>query len=491
MVQEIFRMERVTYRENEVTMLEDFNLQIDRGEILGLSSLSGHGLSSLLRLMEKNLPLYDGYVYYCGELVNSWKGAVRPQNRISVIGAENRLVDALNVTDNIFVLRQGFRQEIIRNRLLRSQLAPFLKDIDMDLPLDLPVEKLSVFDRVILELLRAVVQGHQLIVLNEIGTLISYEELEKLHQILRHYTEQGFSFFYICPHYEELARICGRVLLLSNGRVIKALQKDKMSDEIIRFYTTEYERMVRFHLEKQNSLERKTAKVLELHGIHAPHLEGRSLDVMEGECLVLKLQNNDMFLEARELLTGGVEASIDSVRVGGKDRKKLQMQDISVISELATKTMIFPEISYMENLCISLSNRIPSIWMNRRIRRSIRKEYEPVLGKDVFDLPVEQLSERQKYQLVYTRVLLAKPRVVFCIQPFKGADLPHRMFIWKMLDMLLEHGIAVVILSLTISDSLSLADRLLMVGKDETKEIYRENFAAVPEIVPWMFLYRE
>ena len=127
MNREIFRMERVTYQENGVTFLKDFNLRIDEGEILGLIPVNGYGLNAFLKLLEVNLPLEDGYVYSRGELINSWKDSKRTRSRISVIGAENRLVETLSVTDNIFVLRKGFRQEIIRTGLLHRQLQPFLE----------------------------------------------------------------------------------------------------------------------------------------------------------------------------------------------------------------------------------------------------------------------------------------------------------------------------------------------------------------------------
>lgn len=490
MKKEIFRMERVTYREDEVTLLEDFNIRIYQGEILGLLPVNGHGLPAFLKLLETNLPLHDGYIYYGGERINSWKESRRTPNRISVIGAQNRLVEALSVTDNIFVLRQGFRQEIVRTGLLKKQLAPFLEDIGMDISADVPVERLPAFERVVLELLRAVVLGCRLIVLNEIGMLISYEELEKLHIILRHYAKQGFSFLYICPHYEEVAQICEKCALLSHGRILKIVQRDDMMEEILKLYTAEYERMVRYRLEKRAEQPPKERRVFHIPGLR--DVQGRDISaaVYEDECLAVQILENDVFLQVCDMLLGS-ESFSDSDRRARMRRGRNAGQSIAVVPELATKTMLFPGLSYMENLCISLSMRVPSLWREASIRRSIMQEYGETLGPEVFHMPVEELSERQKYQLIYTRILLGRPDVVFCIQPFKGADLSHRMFIWKMLEMLLNHGIAVVMLTLSLSDSLSLADRLIIVGKDGGREILRKDFAAIPEIVPWMFLYRE
>lgn len=107
-------------------------------------------------------------------------------------------------------------------------------------------------------------------------------------------------------------------------------------------------------------------------------------------------------------------------------------------------------------------------------------------------MPVESLSEKQKYQLIYSRVMLQNPGIVFCIKPFKGADLTHRMVIWKLLEDFLDKGITVVDLSLNLSDSLSLADRSLLIQTDRSiREIYREDFSSVSRQIPWRHVYKD
>lgn len=489
MHKEILRMERVTYIVDEVVMLEDFNLQIYQGEILGLVPLNSHGLLEFLALLQTNLPIFDGYVYYCGEKVNSWKKPYRISNRISIIQAKSSLVEQLTVTDNIFVLRKGFRQELIREKLLAKQLMPFLKDIGMDISAEAPIEKLSVFERVVVELLRAVITGNRLIVLNEVSSLISYEELECFHQMLRHYAKKGFTFIYICSHLEEISVICSRTVRMSNGRIQKVITKDQMADEIIRVCPESYNKMVMEHLEKNGGREKKE-EVFRWENTHIPEKVRIPLVIYCGECVALQISNNEFFHSFTDVLTGKSFQKEQKFFIGGKQVDLVKDGRIAVVQELPTKTMIFPELSYMENLCISLSQRMPFIWLNKKIRANIRKEYGDFLGEDVFSIPVELLSEKQKYQLIYTRILFQKPKTVLCINPFRGADVEHRMFIWKMLNMLLSKGISVVIVSVSLSDSLALADRLVIVdGKGEYREILRGDFESVPGQVPWTHPY--
>ena len=478
-------MERVTYREHGVTLLENFHIHIYQGEIMGMVPVNAHGLTAFLNLLQSNLPLYDGYIYYAGEMVNSWKEERRTFNRISVIGAESRLVENLSVTDNIFVLRQGFRQEVIREHMLAEQLRPFLEDIGMEIYLDARVRDLTAFERAVVEMLRAVVLGHRLIVLVDIGSLISYEELVKLHEIMRHYVKKGFTFLYISPHLEEIAMVCGRCAMLSHGSIQNVIYENELEAEVPRVYSAEYKQMVRSHQQAQCDTLRKGKEILRAEEICGEHLNRLSFSVQEGECLVIQILDDIAFREASGMLTGVYRARSGSFFMGGKKIHLQKDRRIAVIQEMASRTMVFPELDYMDNLCMSLSRRMSFLWMKRSIRSSIRREYGPELGEEVFLLQVEELSEKQKLEMIYTRILLQKPQVVFCIQPFKGADLPLRMTIWRLMEKLLEHKIAVVIVSVNLSDSLSLADRLIIVDKNSRQELRRSQFARMQGRIPW------
>ena len=486
---EVLRMERVTYKEDEVVKLKDFNLQIFQGEVMGFLPVNSHGKTALLKLLERNLPLYDGYIYYGGEKVNTWKEHYKAANRISIIQEKSSLAGNLNIADNIFVLRPGFRQWVIRTKILNRQMKPFFEDIGMDIPLNKDVEKLSTFERIIVELLRAVIMGYHLIVLDEVGALVSDDELKKLHGIIRHYVEKGFSFLYICPHLEEISSICDRCALFTNGRIQKILEREELFNDPSVTYMTEYNDMVRYHTEKREG-KQAAPVVFQWKGYGEDAACNFSFDVHKGECLAVQIMDARGLEELRKILTGDILPESGELLLNGKQTEIPGNCRIAVIQERTTKTMIFPKLDYMNNLCICLTEKVPSIWHNKRLQKSIRNEYSPILGSDVFEMPVEELSEKQKYQLVYTRVLLQKPEILFCIQPFCGADLAHRMFIWSMLEKFLDKGISVVILSLNLSDSLAMADRLLILGENgEKREIARENFHKITSPVPWLHMY--
>ena len=155
------------------------------------------------------------------------------------------------------------------------------------------------------------------------------------------------------------------------------------------------------------------------------YLRDLSFAVGAGECLAVQILDNNVFAELRSFLLQDQMPEGGELWVGKRQTAEFfGSQDRSDPGTGNADDGLSGSSSYMEHLCISLSMRVPALWLKKSIRRSIRREYGPILGEEVFDLPVSSLTERQKYQMIYTRIQLAHPDVVFGIQPFKGSRSP-------------------------------------------------------------------
>ena len=85
MKKEIMRLDRVTLMEGEVTLLDDLNLHIFEGEIMGLVCLNSNGQDALVNLLCQNVPIHYGYIYFEEQLVNSYRHSSMEPNRVAVI----------------------------------------------------------------------------------------------------------------------------------------------------------------------------------------------------------------------------------------------------------------------------------------------------------------------------------------------------------------------------------------------------------------------
>ncbi len=483
MKKEVLRMERVTYLEQGNVKLKNFNMALYEGEIMGLVPMNNLGLDALLQLLQKNLPLYYGYVYYRNHMVNCWGKPKQEWNRISIIRNESILADDMTVADNIFVLRPGFKKWLIQKKVLHRQLAPFLEEIGMDISADAYVSELTHFEKVVVELLKAVVAGHYLIVLYDISTFVSDRERIWLYEVIRYYAAKGISFLYITAHYEETKQLCGRTAMFTNGRIIKYLYPENASsDERYLCRRGGFDKKLREKMKRHT----KEGTAFALEALYTPQIQGLSFIVAGGECLVLQDLDNRIWEEFVEALTGEKKPEGGKMLVEGKELPFRYDRRIAVIQEFPAKRMLLPYMSYLDNLCFTLDHRLPGLWRSRRMRESIYRECEAIQEPGLYQGGVDRLTQRQKYDLVYGRILLQNPKVVFCIQPFHGAEMPLRIHICELLEKLLDKGIAVVILAVNLADSLALADRLIKV-KDGMNylECSREEFEGLPDHVPW------
>jgi ribose transport system ATP-binding protein len=456
MRQEVLRMERVSSQEQGVMQLDGFNLSILAGEIMGLLPLNNHGLTALLSLLQRNTPLRYGYVYYREEQVNTWRDSKQRRNRIGLIQSESCLVEGLTVMDNIFVLRPEFKTWVVRPSILKKQLFPFLKNLGIDIATDAYVDELTAFEKKVVDILKPVVAGCKLIVLRDISSNISEEELQKIHRLLKYYADIGVSFLYIDFHIEELRQICDKVAFMSNGRIVKTMVCSDIGPD---------SGIAMQQLYVPPPVESSRSPVFEARGVSGGLVADLSFSVAPGECVVLQNEDIQVLDEFLSILSGDTVPVKGEILIDGRPAAPCIGESIAIIQEIPTESMLFNELSYMDNLCFMLDRRLPEIWRDQGVRDGVRREYAALLGDGVFDERIESLSQLQKYELVYTRIAIQKPKAVFCVQPFRRADMGLRTHILELIKRLTDKGVAVVILAVNLSDSQFSANRLISVRK--------------------------
>ncbi|HIR28891.1 MAG TPA: sugar ABC transporter ATP-binding protein [Candidatus Choladousia intestinigallinarum] len=490
MKEEVFRMDHVTTDDFETTNLDNMSLQIYKGEIVGLLPVNEQGRKKLIEVMCQNVPIHYGRIYIDGLPVNSYLKSDQSANRVSVISAQNRLVRDLTVSDNIFVLRRGFRQYIIQRKVLNREAKRLFSQNGIEIRPDITADKLTEFQRVVIELIKAVLRRDRLIIFDEISSFLSMKDILKLRDMMHHYSAQGFSFLYIGNHHEEVCHICGRVLMMKSGRIIKNIRDRQISaQDVLKIAGSEgypelYVRLQNPMQQPEPPLDGNTAgnSVLELRNVTSSYFKHVSFSVHPGECVVLLDRSMSLVEETLKIFTSPGTLEEGEILCGGRcltreAPMRLLDDSIAVIQEYPHKSMIFPHLSFMENLSILSDRKISSLFLQKKVRKSIRREFEPVFGKDLDIRDMRTASKESKYSLVYYRYYMLRPKILICIRPFSGADMYLRRHILKLMQKLMERGIALLILTSGLADTYFVADRLLLLEKGHLVcEFPKENF---------------
>jgi len=475
---EILRLDKVTRIEDGLISLDNFNIHIFQGEVMGLVCINAHGQKELIELLCQNLPIHYGRIYFNEVMVNNYEHSSLSINKVSVVEKQSRLVEDLTVADNIFVLRRGFKKYLINRNTLNTQLKIYTKELNINIHGSQLILNLTSFEKSIVELLKAVVTGIKLVVIKDISNCLSATELVEFQEFLRHYCKQGFSFLYMCNHHEEAFKVCNRISLMQNGKILKVLdQKEFTREKMMPYYIDSINDIKKVRINK----ERKKG-ILQFKNINTDHLKDMNFIIEKGECTVLLDMNNTVLEDIIKIMNGQLVPSSGNVFLDGRiflaqDAAKALKNGIGFIAENPSQSMLFKEMTYLDNLCFLVDMKQPNIKLNKRIQKSIIQEYESFIGKEIHENDVTKLSRAALYSMIYYRLHLCNPKVVFCVQPFYGADMYLRLHIIKLIRQLKQKGITVIILAVNISDSLRVADRLMVIEQGHfSREYDSEEF---------------
>lgn len=483
MREEILRMENVTKVYDGVTFLDNVNLQIYKGEVMGLIPINRQGKDEFVELLCQNNPIEYGRIYMSNELVNDYRHSKSGRNRVYVIDQKSKLIQDLTVSDNIFVLRRGFKKYVINNKVLRGQVIQFLKDMEISIDPDELVANLNPFEQCIVELLKAVIAGSGLIIISDISNVLSVVDLSKLYHLIHYYSTKGYSFLLIGSHHEEVFSICDRVALMKDGAIIKVLDENEKRIDLIKLFTISFQ-------DTKPKAESYTGQgILEFEDVITEHLRNMTFSIKKRECVVLFDTNNTIYTDLLELMNGELNPYQGKIlyndhEYSNRISKKALENGIAVIVEDATRKMIFYNLSYVDNLYLLIDKKMNKNILNRKIKKSIMSEYEGIVGDEIHAKDLSRLELTSLYNLVYYRIHLYNPSIVFCVQPFSGADMYLRKHIADLIRELKRKGITVVILAVNISDTLTVADRLLVIEQGSVvKEYTKEEFGAIRAMI--------
>lgn len=475
MKEEVLRVEKIVQKKNGNLVLNNINFQIFKGEIMGMIFLSSQGKEELIELLRENTPVDYGRVFLQEKLVNSYANHLKTgSNMIPVIGQDSGLIKTLSVADNIFVMRKGLKKYILNRKLLRNQFYFWFEELGISINPDSLVSDLSKLECCIVELFRAVVAGSKIIIVKDIASTLSDADLQSFYSLMRYFRKDGISFLYMGNHHEEVFRICNRVALMKNAEVIRILKEDELIEKNIRPYA------ISFDIQGSEMSENEEKGILDFQEVTTKYMKKISFSIKKGECVLFVDTGNEMLKEFIALLCEGKSPDSGKIYYDGKlfDKSisaKWVKNKILLIPENPTKKLIFWNLTYLENLCFLLDQKMKHVPLEKHLEESIIAEYKDYVGNEIYEEDLRNLDVNSLYNLIYYRVHLFNPKIVICIQPFAGLDMYARRHVVDLLYFLQTKGITIIIWSVNLADCLSVANRLIYLQEGQIKRVYEKD----------------
>ncbi|MGE4453545.1 MAG: ATP-binding cassette domain-containing protein [Sphaerochaeta sp.] len=474
MREEVFRLEQVTLP----PFLHDINLQLYTGEVVGLIGVNALGIEELLTIFQKNIPLHYGHVYCRERLVNDYLSSNRKENNVAVIERKSMLINSLSVEENLFILRKGSKQHLIRHKLLSSQMQQLLAPFHLKIKNWMPVSELSSFEKLVIQFVKAKLSRSSLVILKDISTFVSEMDLARLQPILDHFTNEGMTFLYVCNHHQEAFRFSHRCYLMREGKIIKHLYPDQMNDRVINEYAYDFKESIEEGRRQEHYVQKPVLQgFFQINHLSYRDMKDVHLQIGKGETVVLMDSENLILEQLFSLLKGEAEPDSGSISLEGRN-VSLSDRCIALVPAKPDQSLIFPQLTVLDNLLFTSDHKVPHLWLTRKRRGALGHDLEAPFGESITETVAAEYSQSYKLRLVYQRLLLQKPTFLCAVQPFASIDMYQRIELIATYDLLKQRGTTILILAVSLSDTLQIADRLVLC-KDGTikRQLLRHEFS--------------
>lgn len=465
---------------NGVVANKNVNISIEEAEVHAIVGENGAGKTTLMKIFFGIEKPTSGEIRVFGKPVhiNSPKEAITLG--IGMVHQHFMLVPSFTVAENIMLgIEPRKRLFSIDSKKVENIINDYAKRLNFEIPiwekvLDLPV---GVKQRI--EILKALVRGAKILILDEPSSVLTPQEVNDLFEVLRRLVQNGLTVIFITHKLNEVKQIANRITIMRNAQVVGTYEnKDITETDIV-------ELMIGRKFEYDIKRERKEPgevllKVENLNyfredGAHI--LKNLNFSLRAGEILAVAGLEGNGQKELVEILTGLRERATGEIMLNGKNILgaqpwKLRQVGISHIPEDRVEVGCALDLSIAENL---ISDRFYLKTFSGHL--IYKKKYVIEFAKKMireFDVrtkspvtAVRMLSGGNMQKVVVAREMTNSAKIVIANQPTHGIDIASSEFIRKKLIQIRNEGKAVLLISTDLQEVLQIADRIIVLYKGE------------------------
>jgi simple sugar transport system ATP-binding protein len=462
--------------------LRGVDLTLEPGRCLGLVGRNGAGKSTLVSILSGIYPPDAGQVTLGGPLATVFQHSM--------------VVPGLTVAENVFLGRQPRgRLGQVDWRQMRRQTRQVMADWGFDVDADTPCGAITVEQRQVTEIVRALAAGTRCLLLDEPTAALERGAVERLFERIRQLKEQGVAILYISHHLEEVFEICTDVAVLRDGEmVLTAPLAEVTKDSLVTAMVGTSERPAE-PASASAAPARAGGQDLIVDGVtYSTSLRDVSLAVRAGERVGLTGLRGSGAITLAQIVAGARPADAGQVRFGDRvlrpgDRPAALRAGIGYIPEDRQADGFVPLLGAAENIAMTITDRITRAgFISPRRREALAAPLARRLSLVSAGLgqPVRELSGGNQQKVTVGRALASDPRLIVAITPTRGVDIASKELLLGELDRVTSETGASLLLASDELDDLVICDRIVVLVHGEvfaefTNPAEREALIAATE----------
>lgn len=468
----VLEMRNISKTFGTIRALSNVSLTVHAGEVHALMGENGAGKSTLMKVLSGAYRAdAGGEVLIDGRAVVTGDPIKAKEDGIAVIYQELSLAPNLTVGQNMFLGTEPSRFGILDRAGTRKRAEPILKRLGLNFDAGQMVSTLSLGERQMVEIARALTTNARIIVMDEPTTSLTTRETDRLFEVIASLKSQGIAIIYISHRMEEIYQLADRVSVLRDSAYVGTLDRADLSAsklvsmmvgrDLSSFYKKEH---------RSPTGEQKT--VLSVRDIgDGRRVHGCSLDVHAGEVLGIAGLVGSGRTELARLIFGADPKTTGSVTLEGRELAIGKPRDamdagIAYLTEDRKGLGLFLDMSISENINVAVVGkdaRSGGILDFAKARKRADKAVSDLsIRTKSTSINVGALSGGNQQKALIARLLETTPKVIILDEPTRGVDVGAKSEIYRIIDELAREGIAIVVISSDLPEIIGIADRALV-----------------------------
>lgn len=488
MAEYLLEMGGIVKRFPGVLALDKAQLKVKKGSAHALMGENGAGKSTLMKCLFGVYKKDEGEIFIDGEKVQFENPKQALDSGVAMVHQELNQVLQRDVMDNMWLGRFPTKGGVIDRRKMLSDTVEIFERLDIKVDPAIKMGKLSVSQRQMVEIAKAVSYGAKILVLDEPTSSLTESESEQLFKIIKKLKENGCAIIYISHKMEEILSICDEVTIMRDGRWITTEPAESLTtDKIIKLMVGRD--LENRYPEKTNKPGEVILKVENLSSRFEPKVKDVSFSLKKGEILGVAGLVGSRRTELLELLFGirkkdGGTISLDGRKIENKTCADAIKNGFALLTEERRATGIFQGLDITFNSTIAnLKKYAPLGILNRG---KMHKDTDWVIDKIRVKTPskktfIRTLSGGNQQKVLLGRWLLTSPEILLLDEPTRGIDVGAKFEIYQLIINLAESGKGIIMVSSEMSELLGICDRILVMSGgrvaaiEETKNLTQEK----------------
>lgn len=468
----VLEMRNISKTFGNTRALTNVSLTVYPGEVHALMGENGAGKSTLMKVLSGAYTADPGgTVVVDGQPIVSGDPVRAKANGIAVIYQELSLAPNLTVAQNMFLGAEPARFGVIDKTAARERAEPILKQLGIEFGSPQLVAALSLGERQMVEIARALTTNAKIIVMDEPTTSLTSRETERLFDVIAGLKARGIAIIYISHRMEEIYALADRVSVLRDSAYVGTLERAELSAEKLVSMMVGRD-LSSFYKKEHRAPQQAARTVLSVRDIgDGRRVHGCSFDAKAGEVLGIaglvgsgrtelarlifgadRKISGTVLLEGRELTIGGPRDAMDAgIAYLTEDRKGLGL---------------FLDMTITENINIGVIGKDAAKGGILNFAAARERAAKAISALSIRTLSasinVGALSGGNQQKALIARLLETKPKAIIFDEPTRGVDVGAKSEIYRIIDELAQTGIAIVVISSDLPEIIGIADRVLV-----------------------------